>query len=94
MVYPEFQKQKGRFSSMKGYNDKRRKLFIRVTAAMLALLMAGAVLSALIFRSEGFRAFSTYHAVYALPANVGGAGGFLFPAPGPAAQGQPYYHYE
>lgn len=50
MVYPEFQKQKGRFSSMKGYNDKRRKLFIRVTAAMLALLMAGSVLSALIFR--------------------------------------------
>ncbi len=50
MVYPEFQKQKGRFSPMKGYNDKRRKLFIRVTAAMLALLMAGSVLSALIFR--------------------------------------------
>jgi len=48
--YIQISEQKGRFSPMKGYNDKRRKLFIRVTAAMLALLMAGSVLSALIFR--------------------------------------------
>jgi len=35
---------------MKGYNDRRRKLFVRITAAVLALLMAASVLSALIFR--------------------------------------------
>lgn len=35
---------------MKGYNDKRRRLFIRVTAAALALLMAASVLSALLLR--------------------------------------------
>lgn len=35
---------------MKGYNDKRRKLFVRITAAVLALLMAASMLSALIFR--------------------------------------------
>ncbi len=35
---------------MKGYNDKRRRLFVRTVAAVLALLMAGSVLSALIFR--------------------------------------------
>lgn len=35
---------------MKGYNDKRRKLFVRIVAGVLALLMAGSVLSALIFR--------------------------------------------
>ncbi len=35
---------------MKGYNDRRRKLFVRITAAALALLMAASVLSALIFR--------------------------------------------
>lgn len=49
MVYPDFRTE-GQVFPMKGYNDKRRKLFIRVTAAMLALLMAGSVLSALIFR--------------------------------------------
>lgn len=35
---------------MKGYNDKRRKLFIRITASVLALLMLGSVFSALFFR--------------------------------------------
>ncbi len=35
---------------MKGYNDKRRKVIIRVMAAVLALLMAASAFSALIFR--------------------------------------------
>ena len=35
---------------MKGYNDKRRKLFIRIIASLLALLMLASVLSALAFR--------------------------------------------
>ncbi len=35
---------------MKGYNDKRRKLFVRITAAVLAVLMVATVFSALIFR--------------------------------------------
>lgn len=35
---------------MKGYNDKHRKVFIRVTAAILALMMVASVFSALIFR--------------------------------------------
>ena len=35
---------------MKGYNDKRRKLFVRVTAGVLAVLMIATVFSALIFR--------------------------------------------
>lgn len=45
-----FQDRRVGFPLMKGYNDKRRKAFIRITAAVLALLMAGSVLSALIFR--------------------------------------------
>lgn len=36
--------------SMKGYNDKRRKLFVRITAAVLAVMMVATVFSALIFR--------------------------------------------
>ena len=35
---------------MKGYNDRHRKLFVRITASVLALLMLGSVLSVLIFR--------------------------------------------
>lgn len=35
---------------MNGYNDKRRKLFVRVTAGVLAVLMIATVFSALIFR--------------------------------------------
>ncbi len=35
---------------MKGYNDKRRKLFVRVVAAAMALLMLATVFSALVFR--------------------------------------------
>lgn len=35
---------------MKGYNDKRRKLFVRITAMILAVLMVATVFSALIFR--------------------------------------------
>lgn len=35
---------------MKGYNERRRKLFIRVTAAVLAVLMIAGVFSALILR--------------------------------------------
>lgn len=35
---------------MKGYNDKARKLFVRITAGVLALLMIATVFSALIFR--------------------------------------------
>ncbi len=35
---------------MRGYNDKRRKLFIRITASVLALLMLCSVFSALFFR--------------------------------------------
>lgn len=35
---------------MKGYNEKRRKLFIRITAAILGLLMIASVFSPLIFR--------------------------------------------
>lgn len=35
---------------MKGYNDKRRKLFVRITAAVLAVMMVATVFSALIFR--------------------------------------------
>lgn len=35
---------------MKGYNDKRRRLFIRITATVLAILMLGSALSVLIFR--------------------------------------------
>ena len=35
---------------MKGYNDKRRKLFIRITAAVLAVLMVATVFSVLLFR--------------------------------------------
>ncbi len=42
-------RQKGR-GSMKGYNEKRRKLFIRITAAILGLLMIASVFSPLIFR--------------------------------------------
>ncbi len=42
--------RKGGIRTLKGYNDKRRKLFVRVVAWALALLMAGSVLSALIFR--------------------------------------------
>ena len=36
--------------SMKGYNDKRRKLFIRIIASILAVLMIGTVFAGLIFR--------------------------------------------
>lgn len=32
------------------YSDRRRKLFVRITAGALALLMLGTALSALIFR--------------------------------------------
>lgn len=35
---------------MKGYNDRRRKLFIRITAAILAVMMVATVFSAVIFR--------------------------------------------
>lgn len=35
---------------MKGYNDKQRKLFIRITATVLAVLMVATVFSVLIFR--------------------------------------------
>ncbi len=35
---------------MKGYNDKRRKLFVRITAAVLAVLMVATVFSVLLFR--------------------------------------------
>lgn len=35
---------------MKGYNDKRRKLFIRITATALAVLMVATVFSVLLFR--------------------------------------------
>ena len=37
---------------MKGYNDKRRKLFIRITATVLAVLMVATVFSVLLFRYE------------------------------------------
>ena len=35
---------------MKGYNDKRRKLFNRITATVLAVMMVATVFSVLIFR--------------------------------------------
>ncbi len=35
---------------MKGYDPKKRALFIRITAAVLALLMIASAFSALIFR--------------------------------------------
>lgn len=35
---------------MKGYNDKRRKPFIRITATVLAVLMVATVFSVLLFR--------------------------------------------
>lgn len=35
---------------MKGYNPKRRMLFIRITATVLAVLMVATVFSVLIFR--------------------------------------------
>lgn len=35
---------------MKGYNDKRRKLYIRIIASVLAVLMIGTVFAGLIFR--------------------------------------------
>lgn len=35
---------------MKGYNDKRRKLFLRITATVLAVMMVATVFSVLIFR--------------------------------------------
>ncbi len=35
---------------MKGYDPKKRTLFIRITAAVLALLMIASAFSALIFR--------------------------------------------
>ena len=35
---------------MKGYNDKRRKLFIRITATVLAVMIVATVFSVLIFR--------------------------------------------
>lgn len=35
---------------MKGYNDKWRKLFIRITATVLAVLMVATVFSVLLFR--------------------------------------------
>ncbi len=34
---------------MKGYNDKRRKLFIRITATVLAVMMVATVFSVLLF---------------------------------------------
>ena len=33
-----------------GYNDKGRKLFGRIVAALLAVLMLGSALTALVFR--------------------------------------------
>ncbi len=35
---------------MNGYNDKRRKLFVRIVAAVLAVLMIATVFSVLLFR--------------------------------------------
>lgn len=35
---------------MNGYNPKKRTVFVRVTAAILALLMIASAFSALIFR--------------------------------------------
>ena len=35
---------------MKGYNPKRRLLFVRITAAVLAVLMVATVFSVLLFR--------------------------------------------
>ena len=35
---------------MKGYNDKRRKLFFRITATVLAVMMVATVFSVLLFR--------------------------------------------
>ena len=35
---------------MKGYNDKRRKLFIRITSTVLAVMMVATVFSVLLFR--------------------------------------------
>ncbi|CCX37340.1 unknown [Clostridium sp. CAG:1013] len=37
-------------NTMKGYNDKRRKWFVRVTAWVLVVLMVATVFSVLIFR--------------------------------------------
>ena len=42
--------RKGWRITMKGYNDKRRKLFIRITATVLAVLMVATVFSVLLFR--------------------------------------------
>ena len=42
--------RKGWRITMKGYNDKRRKLFIRITATVLAVLMVATVFSVLFFR--------------------------------------------
>ncbi len=35
---------------MKGYNDKHRRLFVRIVAWVLAILMIATVFSVLIFR--------------------------------------------
>ena len=35
---------------MKGYNDKGRRLFVRITATVLAVLMVATVSSVLFFR--------------------------------------------
>lgn len=37
-------------NAMKGYNDKRRRLFVRITASVLAVLMVATVFSVLLFR--------------------------------------------
>ena len=42
--------RKGWRITMKGYNDKRRKLFIRITATVLAVMIVATVFSVLIFR--------------------------------------------
>ena len=35
---------------MKGYNDKGRRLFVRITATVLAVMMVATVFSVLFFR--------------------------------------------
>lgn len=42
-------RQEGR-DRMKGYNDRGRRLFVRVTAVVLAVLMVATVFSVLLFR--------------------------------------------
>lgn len=37
-------------NAMKGYSDKRRRAFVRIVAAVLAVMMAASVFSVLIFR--------------------------------------------